>query len=86
MKVSKEHYELLKNGVKKNIEYVKIIYLLEDAKEYYLKRMNLSEERFRWDMMWQSIDNGFTPKSVIAPYHDNHIDTALKQIIKELSQ
>lgn len=71
MKMTKEDYEILKSEIKP-------YFSVELMDEY--KNKGLSEERFRWDLVWRS-------KTDIGKFYhylnDNHIDTALRRIVKE---
>lgn len=85
MKFSTNDYQELKSGVVKAVEFIQITKQIPNVHKYYLEQMKVSETRFRWDMMWSAMDNGFCDRKVLKPYNDSHIDTALKQIIKEIS-
>lgn len=42
-------------------------------------------KRFRWDMYWIAVTNGFT-FSNINELNDAHIDTALRNVVKDLKK
>lgn len=42
-----------------------------------------ASERARWDALWRAVDAGRLPWSILKPYLDAHIDTALRKISRE---
>lgn len=84
MKMSPEHYEILKDAC------VKVIKARPTAMAQY-RGQGLSEKRFRWDVLWAAQAQNFLPTrywitEVLYPagLNDTHIDTALRRIIAEL--
>lgn len=48
--------------------------------------VGLSDERYRWDLLWEMPDvEELTRTLYKTDYNDNHIDTALKSILGEIS-
>jgi len=89
MKMTKRNYEYLKEAIQDAIKHAERVSgkSIEQWRQEYL-RDGLTEKRFRWDLFWMS-------KSYIQPIlwdkildglMDDHIDTALKRIVKELSK
>jgi hypothetical protein len=39
-----------------------------------------ASERERWDALWRAVDSGRIGYDIFKPYHDSHIDTALRRI------
>lgn len=42
-------------------------------------------ERERWDALWRAVDSGKLSYSVLEPYADAHIDTALRAIAASIT-
>lgn len=81
MKIKPEHLEVLRNKVAPfNTDFYRSRY----------KAAGLSDKRFRWDCLWASkikIGDGVGIKGDLDLYaymNDDHIDTALRSIIKPL--
>lgn len=52
------------------------------------KNLNLTDKRFRWDV-WnacQSRDFSFTCDALYKYVNDDHIDTALKNLMKDITE
>jgi len=79
MKFSKDHYDILRDKILE-------VSITENTKEAY---SNLSKKRFRWDLFWASkvkIGDGIgTQGDIIGDYNDDHIDTVLRVVVKELN-
>lgn len=84
MKLFKETYEELKASMKRTIDDTNKWCLIDhgmSAHEWYTEK-GLSDERYRWDC-FHACD--FERKTALYNFvHDDHIDTALRHIIKEL--
>jgi hypothetical protein len=77
MKIKLEHYNHLKNEIAKlNRDQVLAHKALELGKD---KAM-----RFRWDLFHAAKLSHFASDNLSSYLNDNHIDTALKGIVKEL--
>ena len=85
MKFTNEHYSILKNRVA-DLGIDK----LKTAQNEY-KQKGLSETRFLFDVFYASktkIGDGVGMSSncgIEGDYNDNHIETAMKKVIKELT-
>ncbi len=77
MKITTEHYNTLKLGIA-NLDREKVLAhkALELGKD---KAM-----RFRWDLFHAAKLSHFASDNLYSYLGDNHIDTALKSIVKEL--
>ena len=42
-----------------------------------------ASELERWNALWSAVDNGRLDYGFLRPYHDSHIDTALRRISRE---
>lgn len=82
MKFSNEHYAFLS---------AKVADVVNNNKKSYLEEVyaELSKRRFRWDLFWASnvkIGNGVgIDGDINGDYNDEHIDTALRAIVKEFN-
>jgi hypothetical protein len=77
MKIKKEHYQFLKDKMKKIVDQY------PSAKSVY-KKQGLSDMRYRWDVLHATNNNQFVCDTLYQYLNDNHIDTALKNIIADL--
>ena len=75
MKMTPEHYAILKERLDKTIEAIGIEKVLE-----HKKMIMSSDMRFRWDLFWSAWTFDMT---IFRIYADAHTDTALKKYIKE---
>ncbi len=85
MKITLEHYNHMKTEIKKVVE-LKGPAAIEAHKESLKlnpKVKNL-DKRFRWDMFNAACLVRFTCENIYSYANDDHIDTALKSIIKEV--
>jgi hypothetical protein len=87
MKIKQEHFDILRNGLKK----VKEKY--PNARQDYLNDSHLKgdrDKRFRWDALYAAPIEGykyyadFLCKELYPYLKDDHIDTALRRIVNEL--
>jgi hypothetical protein len=90
MKVTKEHYELLKtqiyDAVKKNNQNLSHKDFVTEWDKMY---SDYTETRKLWDLYWQSGGNkwkkiAFDGNTYGGDYKDSHITTAIKKIYKEI--
>ena len=77
MKITKEHYSILKSKI------------AELPRNEVLKHKSLQlgkdiDKRFRWDLFHKASLSRFAVTELYHYVNDDHIDTALKNIIKEL--
>lgn len=81
MKIKPEHYQILKE---------KLSSLLPQLAADHYRRLKLDpkvkdiNERFRWDCLWAAKVPHETMSEIYKYANDEHIDTVLKKIIKEL--
>lgn len=82
MKMTPEHYEKLKAMMMPMADRVPghRLSLIADP------RVKDMEMRVRWDWFWASKPGDFVTKELYEYLDDRHIDTALKQIMKEIGQ
>jgi len=71
LKIEKRDYLNMQTAI------LKILYNNPEIRKGYIEN-GLSDERFRWDMLWKS---DFDVMPLYNYLHDSHIDTALKHII-----
>ena len=74
MKIKREDYDLLRQAVFGTLKKYPGI-----REEY--RKQGLSDMRFRWDLLWRSNLNF---SSMYSYLNDDHIDTALRRIVKEI--
>lgn len=85
MKITKEHYAYIKESIeavskrtsKKDLE----IYKLSLTIDSWVKDTN---KRFRWDLFYAAKLIPFACDTLYSYCNDEHIDTALRKIVKEL--
>jgi len=89
MKMTKRNYEYLKQGIQDAIKYAEQESgeSIEQWRQKYLK-VGISEKRFRWDLFWmgKSYIQPILWDKILDGLMDDHIDTALRKIVKELSK
>ncbi len=85
MKFIPQHYEHLKECVSLAVQKAtaETGNSFTQMKEKHLAEYN-SEQRFRWDLFWLSKWSTFYPTEYNL-YEDAHIETALKNIVKEFN-
>lgn len=87
MKIKNEDYQILKQAVIKGIQLLSEKY--KDNVETKYQEAGLSPMRLRWDFLWASklkIGDGVGAPGDVNIYayaNDDHIDTALRSIVKE---
>jgi hypothetical protein len=77
MKITPEHYALLKEKLDQAIDKNSIEKILKHRKKYLEKNADM---QFRWALFWMILDLSIEKFRI---YNDNHIDTALKKYVKE---
>ena len=82
MKIKAEHYNYMKNAIREAIS--KEAY--EEHKKYIIQEGKAKdiEKRLRWDCSYAAKLSPWVCSNLYDYANDTHIDTALKQIIKEL--
>lgn len=87
MKIKVEHYKILKQLIKD----VKTTHGLTKLLEYKESLKNDSrvkdlDKRFRWDLFWEikAAERSKLVDDLYEYMNDDHIDTALKNIVKEV--
>jgi hypothetical protein len=86
MKIKSEHYSHLKAEIEKLVKFKSKNAVL--AYKESLKtddRIKDLDKRFRWDLFKAACLVRFTCENLYNYLNDDHIDTALKSIIKELN-
>jgi len=74
MKMTQKDYNTLKTEIKKYINDKNIIMKDRD-----------NTERLRWDLLWFMVDDKrYSIQPLYSYLNDNHIDTALKNIVNTL--
>jgi hypothetical protein len=87
MKMSKTKYGYLRDAIHDAVKYAETESgkSIKEWHEGYLK-VKISEKRFRWDLYWmaqQYLYHELRDK-ICEGLTDDHIDTALRRIVKEL--
>jgi hypothetical protein len=91
MKITPEHYEFIKSAIQKNFPDVSLVNAHRTFIETEWKRENHKlekenvEKRLRWDLLLLSVPSAWICANIYKYAADPHIDTALKQIVKELN-
>ena len=87
MKITTEHYNYMRDTIK-----AKIAKFPEGTVAQHRERLkamphvNDVEKRLRWDLLYAAGLGGIWVCEVVYPYaNDDHIDTALRQIMKDLN-
>ena len=85
MKIEKEHYQHMRLKIQDTIEKAGLVKIAEH-KELLKTAYGVKDPavRFRWDLYHASALTSFTCDILYSYLDDTHIDTALKNIIKEL--
>lgn len=90
MKITPEHYEFIKSAIKEKFT----VSLVNDHRTFIKSewtRDNVAfdsenvEKRLRWDLLWLSVTSAWICANIYKYAADPHIDTALKNIMKELN-
>lgn len=85
MKMQKEHYEQLKTMIEQSLAINdKTIFEIQETYEC----SDLSEKRMRWDLLYsvpyKQRSEWFDKNEIYKYLDDDHIDTALRQLTKEM--
>lgn len=80
MKIQKEHYDFMKNAIASISKQAKAERELVAQSKTSLDK----EKLFRWNMSYQAGLTKYICENVYEYANDDHIDTALRNIIKEL--
>lgn len=84
MKIKPEHYKTLKTLIEERLDRLKATRY--EVKKFYESEPTISEKRFRWDLLW-AVDKESRTALINELYtyvDDTHIDTALRNIVKEI--
>ena len=93
MKVTKEHYTMIKEQFTTAIDKVIAQGKLSDRKEFFKVNEEIyadyTEQRKVWDMYWASggaewIRKAYNGDPYASPYNDSHLETAFKKAYKEI--
>lgn len=87
MKIPKEHYEQIKNEFSRlSIDNLKSHWeSLEETQKIQTQKIGDIDRRFRWDCFYACRLSSWACKTLYPiGINDNHIDTALARIVKEL--
>lgn len=91
MKMKTEHYKNIKRKIQalgSNEKLLEVLqrYLERDKSIPRIEQAKNLNMRFRWDILHHVFHNDFDfiTKTLYSYLHDDHIDTALKAIIKEI--
>lgn len=84
MKIKPEHYQAIKDRIAPHIPKLKAHreYLLSDKCKHKPKDL---EKRIRWDFWWIAKIPYEIASEIYEYANDEHVDTALKKIMKELT-
>lgn len=80
MKMTAEHYKFIKSRI--NYEKQDVLKYKQSLKSD--PRVKDIDKRLRWDLFYFAMPVAWDPKELYGYLNDNHIDTALKKIMKEL--
>ena len=81
MKITKEHYKIIKDAMQEKA------FLLPAIKSHIKCESKQPKDlamRIRWDLFYASGISQFVCKNVYSYANDDHIDTILKMIMKEI--
>lgn len=83
MKVTKEHYETIKEAIKNTFPMAEI----EKHREYITTEGKAKDvsKRLRWDCLYYARMKDLHWKDLYTYCNDSHIDTALKAIMRDLN-
>lgn len=79
MKLKPEHYAHIRDSIKAAVEKHNL-----PKEEVYTVQNNLSSKRYRWDLLWAAKLSVWISDNIYSYANDDHIDTALRNIIREL--
>ena len=81
MKMEAKHYMELKRKIE---EYCGTVGINLDSLRTAYANSGLSDMRFRWDLLYAAKLSPWISANLYHYLNDNHIDTALRNILKEL--
>jgi len=81
LKIKKEHYDHMQAEITRALADAGVT--PKELREEYT-RTGLSEKRLRWDAFHAAKLNGFLCSTLYLYLDDSHVDSALKQIVREL--
>lgn len=86
MKIKPEHYAYMLAACKEAVERVipRTCYLSRNPLVPNIDKAKDPDKRYRWDLMYAAGVSQYICDNVYKYADDTHIDTALKQIVKEL--
>ena len=88
MKIKPEHYQHMLTACKEAVERIpaRAKYLARDPSIFNIDNMSRDvEQRYRWDLMVAAGLSEYACYTLYQYADDSHIDTALKQIVKDLN-
>lgn len=80
MKMTAEHYKFIKSRI--NYEKKDVLKYKQSLKSD--PRVKDIDKRLRWDLFYFAMPVAWDSKELYGYLNDNHIDTALRKIMKEL--
>lgn len=81
MRMSQDHYGYIYNAIKQNRKDISL-YKESLKKEASVKNI---EARLRWDLLYIWVGSRWVCDNLYTYLNDDHIDTALRRIFKELN-
>lgn len=75
MKMKDEHLDVIRTAVQKADE---------DRRRQIYRDQGLSDKRYRWDLLWSSGMSKWVSDHLYPYLTDDHIDTALREIVPAL--
>lgn len=91
MKITTEHYTFMKNAIREKFTSSLVNdHLTFIENEWKQNRVgpydsNNVNKRLRWDLLYLSVSSAWICANIYKYADDTHIDTALKNIMKELN-
>jgi len=87
MKITPEHYAHMLEACKTSIHLIapRVSYVKRESIVPNIDKTRDVEQRYRWDLMDAAGLSPYVCEHVYKYANDTHIDTALKQIVKELN-
>ena len=82
MKIKPEDYIIMRDAIAKIGESMNLSSYFQSLRED--PRVKDPNKRLRWDLMWAAVSPVWICDNVYPYANDDHIDTALRQIVKEM--
>lgn len=82
MKIKPEHYAFIRDAIARKFTAEQV-----EAYTARIQREGKARDvgkRVRWDFMWHSVEPDFVCRKIYPYANDDHIDTALRAIMREL--